>query len=330
MRSRDNIFVVIAIIFISLAVCAGGLFSIFRIREIIEESSASVIQLQNELNMRTRSGYVAVADIKAGEVITDSLVQYSNKIISDVDARLFITADDIGKVSVMSITAGTPILTDMVSAKLTENYRERECAFIWLNTNLQNHDFVDVRIVFPNGEDYVICAKKSIKNVNVAANNVFLWLTEDEIQLLDSAIVDASLHEAKIYVTRYLKPEVQEASTVTYSPNSSVLAVIRNNPNIVNESASNLSSEARLAMEKRVGLFEDAYGVIRREDDEWTLPYENYEFKDVIGENDRFDPNAATGDDTSSTDTAATQPTEEASGETAGESTNEGEVTYVD
>ena len=321
MRSRDNILVVIAVALIALSLCISGVFAIYKVREIIEESSASVILLQNELNTRTRSGYVAVADIDAGEVITDSLVQYSNKIISDVDQRLFINEDDIGKVSVISITAGTPILTDMVSAKLTENYRERECAFIWLNTNLQDNDFVDVRIVFPNGEDYIICAKKSIKNVNIAANNVFLWLTEDEIQLLDSAIVDASLHQAKIYVTKYLKPEVQDASVITYNPNASVLTAIRNNPNIVNEAASNLSADARLAVEKRISLFEEAYGA----ESDWELPYDEYQFKDSIGENDRYDADAAMNNAANSAGTEATPEVQNVEGSESG-----GEVTYVD
>lgn len=258
MRDKERLWQAIVII-LSLICLAGGAFASVRIKEITSVSSSSITALQTQIRTNTRAGYRALVDIDAGAMITDTMVEYSASIPSDVDQSLFIDSTDIGKVATISISAGTPVLTEMVSAQLAADYHERECSFIWLNTNLKDNDFVDVRVLFPNGEDYIVVAKKSIKEVNVAANNVFLWLTEDEIQLLDAAIVDANLHNAKIYVTKYIKPEVQEASVVTYAPNTSVLSVIRNDPNIVDASAANLSASARAAMENRLELFEDAY-----------------------------------------------------------------------
>lgn len=167
---------------------------------------------------------------------------------------------------------------------------------------------MDVRILFPNGEDYIVAAKKSIKEVRIEINNVFLWLTEEEIQLLDAAIVDANLHNAKIYVTRYVKPEVQEASTPTYEPNSDVMRVMESNPNIVTESSRILSLTARSAMEQRIELFEKAYP--------------EFEMKLEAGENTKV-PEKSTDDVT--VDSGANTATDNS--ETDNSS---GEVEYVD
>lgn len=257
---RKNTGLMYAVLILASVAClVVAAFGYLRTNRVITEGSNSITALQNFIIENTRSGYVAITHIDAGEMITEAMVQFSGTIPSDVDSAHFMTIEDIGKVATVDVEPGMPIMQNMISAKLASDYKERECSFIWLNTNLKDNDFVDVRIMFENGEDYIIAAKKSIKNVDVSINNVFLWLTEEEIQLLDAAIVDANLHNAKIYVTRYIKPEVQEASEPTYQPNSSVMKVMELNPNIVAESARKLSVSARAAMEKRLQLFEQAY-----------------------------------------------------------------------
>lgn len=259
MNKKGTVFTSIAIVLLSL-VCFGiATFSYFRINNILANGSSSVSALQTFIVNNTRSGYVALTHIDAGAMVTEDMVLYSSAIPSNMDGRLFMTQDDIGKVATVDIEAGMPIMQNMISAKLASDYKERECSFIWLNTNLKDNDFVDVRILFPNGEDYIVAAKKSIKSVDILINNVFLWLTEEEIQLLDSAIVDANLHNARIYVTRYVKPEVQEPSIPTYEPSNAVMHVMEINPNIVAESARALSATARAAMDQRLKLFEQAY-----------------------------------------------------------------------
>lgn len=258
---KGNVFkvpkqVMICILTLVVACITLAVFSWLKMSAINEKARANTTALQEKIMSTQRSGYIALADIKAGEMISSQLVEYHTDLSSDVDSSMFITDRDLGKVATTSIPAGMPIYKNMVSADLASNYHSRECSFIWLSSDLSDNDFVDVRILFPNGEDYIVAAKKSVKDVDVAANNVFLWLTEEEIQSLDAAIVDANLHGAKIYVTKYVKPEIQQASIVTYEPNSDVMSVMEKDPNIVTESARVLSLEARIAMEDRLELFE--------------------------------------------------------------------------
>lgn len=231
-------------------------FSYVKMSAINDKALANTTALQEKILSTQRSGYVALVDIRAGEMISEQMVEFHTDLSSNVDASMFITENDLGKIATTSIPAGMPIFKNTVSADLAANYHSRECSFIWLSSDLVDNDFVDVRILFPNGEDYIVAAKKSVKSVDILANNVFLWLTEEEIQSLDAAIVDANLHGAKIYVTKYIKPEIQPASIVTYEPNSDVMTVMENDPNIITESARVLSLEARIAMEERIELFE--------------------------------------------------------------------------
>ena len=102
---------------------------------------------------------------------------------------------------------------------------------------------------------------------------------------------------------------------VTYAPNTSVLSVIRNDPNIVDASAANLSAEARASMENRLELFEEAYPEL--------------EFSTEVGSNTGYTD--STGTSTSdggvpTTTTTEVEPTTEESGTT----TEESEVEYVD
>ena len=124
---------------------------------------------------------------------------------------------------------------------------------------MKDNDYVDVRVMFPNGEDYIVAAKKSLQNVNILLNSCYLWLTEDENDLLSAAIVDANINGAKIYVNRYVRPEVQDANIVTYNPNADVIAAMQMNPNIVEEAANALSETARKDTEKRLSEFRELY-----------------------------------------------------------------------
>ena len=264
-RGKVSIWCVVAVI-LSAAIVMCSVHSVIKYKELSNASAENVSVLEQKIVSNMRSGYVALMNISAGETISESMLTFSTQIVSDIDQVNFMDSSDIGKVAKTSLTAGMPVYKGNLSDESAEQLRERECSFIWLSSNLKDYDFVDVRILFRNGEDYIVAAKKPIYDTRISVNDVFLRLTEEEIQLLDSAIVDANMHDAKIYVTKYTNPEVQEASVVTYSPNSDVMRVIANDANIVERSEAALSVDARAAMDKRMQLFEEAYPDFKLED----------------------------------------------------------------
>lgn len=253
---------------IALGILSGILviglgFSIYKYKTditTINNTNAEQIQnLNSQLSTNSRTGYVATAEIKQGDILQDGVNVAANTFSSSADASTFATQDCLGQEAVVDIPSGSPITTNVVAASMEKQLNERECTFINLSANLKKGDFVDIRILFPNGEDPIVVSKVSIQNPVIASNLVYLWLTEDQITNLDSAVVDANLHGAIIYTTKYIEPEIQPANVVNYQPNAAVINLMQSDPNIVQEAAAALSVSARESLEDRLKAFEKAY-----------------------------------------------------------------------
>lgn len=243
---KVNPVVWVAIIcFLVLALVVGTFFFVKNKKALEEKSLQDTTALQGQLNALMQNVYVAATDISMGELITETNV-VSQTIMSDRDASQLITAEDIGRIATIDIAAGTPIYRNFVSEEMKRDLTERECNFIYLNGNIADNDYVDVRIMFPNGEDMVVVAKTSIKSPTASLNSCYLWLSETQNDLLSSAIVDASLNNARLYINKYVRPEVEDASVVTYQPNQKVIELMQTNPTVIAASEDALSREVSL------------------------------------------------------------------------------------
>ena len=216
-------------------------------------------QLNAQIAANNRTGYVATTEIMQGDIIQDGVNIAMSTFASSASQTTFATSDCVGKQAVVDIPAGSPITSNVVATTMPEQMNERECTFINLSANLGKGDFVDVRIMFPNGEDYIVVPKVAIQNPVIASNLVYLWLNENVNELLSAAVVDANLHGAFIYTTKYIEPEIQPANIITYQPNAAVMRVMTNDPNIVKTSEAALSATAREGIEERLKAFEEAY-----------------------------------------------------------------------
>lgn len=226
-----------------------------KVKETESLYAAQISAVQQQLASNVKYAYLASKQIAIGETIDDTNVEY-RQIISDLDQSYYIDQSAFGKVAIAPISVGTPITAGLVEEASELGVREVECSYIRLNSNLLENDFVDIRILYPNGEDYTVVSKAQLKNLNLLASNVFLWLEEDELLSIDAAVVDAALHGGKIYTTKYVKPTLQEASIVNYQPNDAVIALMRNDPNIVQRSIAYLSKEIRSKLEERLTEWE--------------------------------------------------------------------------
>lgn len=211
-------------------------------------------ELNSEINSVKKTALVPIEDIKWGAEIKEDMVE-EKSIYSDLGEDSYMTADQIGSIAKIDLPAGMPIYADSVAEETHEGTREIEVNYVNLNTNLVDNDVVDIRVKFPNGEDYVVCSKQVLRNLNLASANLFLWVTEDEILCLNSAVVDANINGGKLYVTHYVEPALQTESVANYQPNIDVLNLIAQDPNIVDVSKRNLSATVRSEMEERLSAF---------------------------------------------------------------------------
>lgn len=133
--------------------------------------------------------------------------------------------------------------------------RRYELGAITLSERAEINDYVDVRINFPSGLDYVVLSKKRIEDLSfegeekIEAESKVLctfFLTSEEILRLSSALVDAYLTEgAFLYTTTYVAPTNQEGAKITYPSNEAVQELMAADPNVIQKAIVELESSKR-------------------------------------------------------------------------------------
>ena len=221
-------------------------------------------QIEEEQSHRVY-GYVVTGEIASGTEITSDKIKgielnidtdtstiYSSR-TTDADGN--VVADTTGALFPMGLKAkvnlnpGTVITTDLTyeDEALTADVRNQEYNVIQLASQLQTGDYIDVRLRTPEGRDLIVVSHKEVTIPQIAGvdstNCIWIELSEEETLMMSSAIVEAyRMNGAKLYTTVYVEPGIQEAATTTYVPSAEVEALIRTDPNIVQEAKNALIS----------------------------------------------------------------------------------------
>ncbi len=129
----------------------------------------------------------------------------------------------------------------------TDDVRQQEYNSIVLPVDLFTGDYVDIRLLLPSGQDYIVVSKKmvTVPNVNgeYLADTIQMKMAEEEILSLSNAIVEAyRIEGAKLYATKYTEAGLQEASSPTYVVSDEVAKLIEADPNIVSKAMAELSA----------------------------------------------------------------------------------------
>jgi len=156
----------------------------------------------------------------------------------------------IGKVLKIDTVPRTPVISTMLyeDGKMSDDLRWVETAVIQLPLRLQEKDMIDVRIRFPNGQDYIILSKKEIKSMQYPT--IWAHMDEQERLLFSSACVDAFVNGGQIYALRYIEPQIQNEAVPNYPANEQVLKLIEADPSIVKKADTALTRLVRSRMEK--------------------------------------------------------------------------------
>lgn len=252
-------YIIVAFICIAVIGTAAIATSVTMIGQIRQEYEYMLSEARLEMSENKKSVWVAVSDIKAGEILAEDKVE-ERLVYSSQPVESCITKDDLGKAAIIDIPAGTHIIKGMVAPDdVSSVLREVEYDVIHISSNIDVNDYVDVRICFPNGETYVVLSKKQLKGYHPNMPVCYLWVDEEELLRMSAAIVDAGLYTgSRLYMTKYIEPNIQEASIITYTPGISVLKLIENDPNIVDRCSQLLNIEVRKALENRLAASLDA------------------------------------------------------------------------
>ena len=94
--------------------------------------------------------------------------------------KIIIATIDIPKGTIITekmLTLKSEAATD--SNNMNSTYRIVEYSMIMLPTELQKGDTIDIRISYPNGQDFVVAAKKVVERTD--STSIWLKLKEDEL-----------------------------------------------------------------------------------------------------------------------------------------------------
>lgn len=170
-----------------------------------------------------------------GQEITEDLI-VEQSIPSSFKNDSFATMEDlVGLYSKVAITPGTPITKDMVmSEKIVDSMREVDISGNRWPIGLKEGDYVDLRITYPRGEDFIVLSHKRV--MSITNQTLKVHMTEEEQHLYQAALVDFYLsrgYGSDLYLTKYIEPGIQGEAAVYYSVPSNIEAAVRKDPNIV-------------------------------------------------------------------------------------------------
>lgn len=194
--------------------------------------------------------YALNRDVKSGQEITADMLStintYSNLIPQNyIDSTIVANVGSgkkvVAKVDLYKNTILTASTVTTEENTVTKDVRTMEYNMLTLPINLTIGDYVDIRITFPDGQDFIVIAKKEIKNIQ--GNTVTFDMSEADIVMLNSAIVESYIMKASnIYIAKYVEPGMQEKAANTYVPTAEVIRLIETDSNIVSTAKNELTS----------------------------------------------------------------------------------------
>lgn len=176
-----------------------------------------------------------------GEVITKQDIHVVEVLGKNVVNNFTGIKDIAGKTVKYSLPEGTVLSGSLVSEwEMPQNdIRSVEYRFINLPEAVQENDYIDVRIFFPNGEDYIVAANKKVIGLAEKGQNgssyVELQVNESEMLRLASARTDIEQYEGStVYAVSYVD-DGQNMAMDTYPVNPYVYSLGQWDPNVVAE-----------------------------------------------------------------------------------------------
>ena len=153
----------------------------------------------------------------------------------------YLELDSVPLVAKVTMKKNTLLTTELLNKAdniVQDDVRKQEYNMLVLPTDITTGDYIDIRVMFPNGQDYIVVAKKEVSMPEVngieSLDTIWVNLAEDEILHMSCAIIDsAQVKGSKIYATKYTEAGMQNAAIPTYPANESTLQLLQKDPNIL-------------------------------------------------------------------------------------------------
>lgn len=262
LKTRTIALIIVAVL-LAMAVAAFVVTKMSLDEEVEKSAQQAAEMLQNQQTVYV----VSTADgsgITHGEIIEDNVNVVKQTVYTGLEEYNYITEEDLGSTAIVDIYEGMTVMANMVTPlEIATDSREYEMQVVNLMVDQKENDYVDIRIMFPDGSDYLVLPKKQIRNLSLENCVFWTYLNEEEILRMASATIDAfTITGTKIYATRYVESNLQKEATPTYLVNATVQDMMDSNSayydkNLLTKAISTLNALARKSMEERLGLLSE-------------------------------------------------------------------------
>ena len=260
---RLSIFIVILTL---LVLVAAG--TAIYLKMTLNDTQDVLASAQEEMEANKKIVYVVSTDdgfgISKGDILQENVNVKKQQIYSGLEDYNYITEEDMGSTAVVDMYEGMTVMTNMITPlDIANDTREYELQVVNLMVDQKENDYVDIRIMFPDGTDFLILPKKPVFNLNLENCVFWTYLNEEEILRMASATIDAyTITGTKIYATRYVESSLQEQATPNYLVNEYVQDMMDPTSafydnNLLTKAIDTLNAIARSNLEERLGKLSD-------------------------------------------------------------------------
>lgn len=238
-KARQSFFLGVIITLLLAAVIIAFMFiQMKNLKEKVSKDTTSKVKV-----------YVLKQDVKSGQTLTIDMFEQREVTKNAVpeDATNVATSEKklMAKVDMKANTILTSSMAAVEGEEVTKDVREQTYNMISLPIDLVSGDYVDIRLMLPNGTDFIVLSKLKVTipdvNGEYIKDTIKVNVTEEQLLTMSSAIVEAyKISGAKLYAIKYAEAGNQEKATITYEPRKDIVTLIKNDPNIVNQAMANL------------------------------------------------------------------------------------------
>lgn len=195
----------------------------------IDSLNQEVEDLQNNME----EVYVTSKDVKSGSTVELDSVTTTLLPSDSIPENAVTTEEELtDKIYKIGLKAGSYITTDMISDyKIHKNMRELDVVMDEIPVGLEEGDYVDIRISFPLGQDYIAMSHKKV--LSITGNTVKLIVIEHDFYRYESMKTDLATYQStKIYAVKYVEAGLQPNGKVYYPPTLEIIKQSILDPNM--------------------------------------------------------------------------------------------------
>lgn len=175
--------------------------------------------------------------VLAGSVVKEEeLIQQTIPVSSITESFIMDKTNIIGKYYKVNLSPGVSITKDvLMQEELSEITYERDMSFSYLPLGIKVGDYVDIRLVLPYGEEFIVLRHQRVQQLVEDQNTIKLVLNEAQLALWTSALKDYALYKTRgvgLYVTKYIEPGITDKAVPFYPVRKEMENAILINPNI--------------------------------------------------------------------------------------------------